>query len=327
MGDHNLVTIWTVLSQAAPPTDGSLVLAPAASLADGRQVLAGLDRQGDRHVLVPLLASEQFRNAGQGRALQLRVVQLPEGRFASTICTDRRLDDIFVQFGRELVGSIVNSGKPGRDMRVAFGRWRSLFSDGPGTRLTRSEEIGLLAELITLRALLELGGSVDSWHGPSKALHDFRAGPNHLEVKATLAREGLAVTIHGVDQLDVPSGEWLNLLVYRFAESEAGTSLVDVIREVEAVVDDLPHFEVQLRKSGFDWQYASSYETGFVVSDSRCFDVLVPGFPRIVSDSFSGGSMPDRTMRLSYVADLSGPTPEPLSEETKGQVMRKLATA
>lgn len=325
MVEHDLVSIWSVLSESPVTEDRSLAVAPAAALADGREVLAGLDVSGNRHVLVPLLPSEQFSDAGRGRALQLRLVHLPEGRYASAVCTDQRLEDVFSQFCRELVDSVITSGKPGRDMRVAFGRWRALFSDGPGQRLSKPEEIGLLGELLTLRAILAVGGAVASWEGPTKALHDFRRGKHHLEVKSTLGREGLRVSVHGVDQLAVVPGEELHLLVYRFVESEAGSSLLDVIRDIELVVDDLVHFEVQLRRAGFDWQVASSYEAPYAVVENPCFDVLTKAFPRVVSESFIGGVMPAGTMQLSYVIDLSGPFPAPISDEDHDRVVEKLA--
>lgn len=325
MVSYDLPSIWTVLAEAPIPDGRSLTVSPALTLADGREVLAGIDVLGNRHVLVPLLAAEQFGDAGQGKPLQLRAVQLPEGRYASTVCTDRRLDDVFSQFSRELVESVIASGKPGRDMRIAFGRWRALFSETPGPRLNKLEEIGLLGELLALRSLLGAGGSVVSWEGPTKSMHDFQSRDCHVEVKSTLAREGLRVTIHGVEQLDAANSEALYLLVYRLEESISGESLVDLIRDIEATVDDLMLFEGRLRQAGFEWHQAASYETRYSPSQVLCFDVLQPSFPRIVPSSFTGSIIPPGTLQLSYVADLTGPFPEPLPDSGLEAIFLALA--
>jgi len=321
---EGLSAIWAVLSETPAEGIDSLVVSPAATLDDGREILAGLDTMGNRHVLVPLRASDQFGDAGSGAALQLRLVEVAGKRFASAVSTDRRLDDVFAQFAKELVESVVASGKPGRDMRLAFGRWRALFAPSPVGRLTKAEEIGLLGELLTLKALLEAGGSVAVWEGPSKALHDFRREVCHVEVKATLAREGLRISIHGVDQLSVGDGEELHLLVYRFSESATGQSLIDVIRAAELNVDDLVMFERKLKQSGFEWAWAHDYKTKYDF-EVLCFNVLETGFPRITPKSFVGSGMPLGTMQLTYVADLSGASPVPVGATEMDRVIRSIA--
>jgi hypothetical protein len=324
MSKYDLKSIWAVLSETTVRAGQSLVVATATHLEDGREVLVGIDAGSNRHVLFPLLAAEQFGDAGQRLNLQLRLVELPEGRYASAVCTDRRLDEVFAQFAGELIDSVLHSGKPGRDMRNAFGRWLALFSESPGERLSKSEEIGLLAELLTLSRVLSVGGSVASWAGPDKALHDFRLEGSHLEVKATLAREGLRVSVHGVGQLDAEEGDNLHLLVYRFEESAAGASLVEVIREIESEVDNVVLFEQLLRRSGFDWQRSSAYETKYGF-ESLCFDVLQVQFPRIVPSSFTDGAPPLGTSQLTYVIDVSTPFLSRDSELELERVIRMIA--
>lgn len=322
---HLLTSVWEVLSERPAAGGQSLAVAPALSLPDGREILAGVDSLGNRHVLVPLLPAEQFGDAGHGKTLQLKLIVLPEGRFAATVCLDRRLDDIFSQFAKELVESVQESGKPGRDMRIAFGRWRALFSEPAGQRLTKLEEIGLFGELLTLREVLVAGGTVSTWDGPNKSLHDFRLNGWRVEIKTTLAREGLRITVHGVEQLSVPATEDLHLLVYRLEESHTGMNLPELVRDVEMLVDDLVEFELRVRKSGFDWQDAPHYRTKYTAAEVIGFDVSQPGFPKIVPSSFVEGQVPRGTFQLAYVVDLSGPSPTPVDELARVEIISRLA--
>ena len=313
MAEHDAGSIWVVLSDVPRPGEGELSVAVAGVLSDGREVLAGVDALGDRHLLIPLNAAEQFGNIGTGRALQLRMVQLPRGRYASAVCVDRRLDEVFGQFARELLTSVAMSGKPARDMRMSYDRWRALFAEQAGTSLSKEAEVGLLGELTCLKELLERGGGVAIWKGADRASHDFRSGVHHLEVKSTVAREGLSISIHGVEQLEAPVGDSLHVVVYRFEESSTGNSLVSLIREIEAVVDDLSQFELQLRASGFRWEHSASYETRYRTVRAVAYNALDDDFPKIVGLSFLGGSMPAGTTGLGYRVDLSGAIPIPIT--------------
>jgi len=325
MADHDFGSVWAVLSTTPLPDADGLNVASVGILADGREVIAGLDSKGDRHMLVPLLPAEQFRDIGAGRALQLRTVLLPAGRYAGAICRDRRLDEVFGQFARELMDSIMQSGKPGRDMKVAYEHWRALFAEPATPALSEGERIGLLGELLTLREVLSVGAKCEVWRGPSGAAHDFRTGIEHIEVKSTLRREGVFVTIHGVEQLSAPLGENLHLIVHRLEESDGGVSLNSLVREVERVVDDVTLFETKLRDAGFRWEHFESYETRYRVVETVMFNVLDEEFPKIVERSFEGGRMPAGTTELSYVIDLSGPAPRPIPSTSANAVLHRLA--
>ena len=57
------------------------------------------------------------------------------------------------------------------------------------------------------------------WTGPDGSEYDFFAGGQALEVKTTLRRQGIILTIHGHDQLDTPQGGNLHVAVLLIEET------------------------------------------------------------------------------------------------------------
>ena len=122
-------------------------VAPTGLGIEAGDVLAGVDAESNRHLLVPLLPGEAFAPDLSGDAIQLRRVDHNRRAYVSTVCISRELDDVFAQFGREVCSDLADAPSAVGHVVAALARWRRLFADaswrGP---LTESQLIGLLAE-------------------------------------------------------------------------------------------------------------------------------------------------------------------------------------
>jgi len=107
-----------------------------------------------------------------------------------------------------------------------------LFATGTSA-LGPSRLAGLFGELVVLERLLERrGDAANLWTGPSGHRHDFTGVTRSVEVKTSTATEGRRVRIHGLDQLEAPSGAGLDLVWVRVEQNASG-------RSVPALVEDL----------------------------------------------------------------------------------------
>jgi hypothetical protein len=98
-------------------------------------------------------------------------------------------------------------------------RWRDLVA--PGSTTSQSAAVGVLGELVVLRAALALGHDVTVWAGATGGPHDFRWSQIDLEVKTTTsgAHDHL---INGLAQLRPVEGHELFILSLSILETELG---------------------------------------------------------------------------------------------------------
>lgn len=331
MSEPDLPTLWTVLQTEATGAETSIeTVASGASVSAG-DVLVGVDGWARRHILIPMRPGEAFAEDRSGRAVHLVRVTHEGTVYLSAVCLQAELNQVFAQFARELITEIAEAVSPARATVASLARWRSLFSEADRTGvLSEARLIGVLAELLTLEALITLDPSrrLSVWTGPSGSQHDFRAGGDALEVKATLIREGRIVGVSSVDQLQPPDGGALHLLHHRFQADPSGESLPGAI----AGIRNLGVEEGLLLRLLHDAGYRSDLEDHYAVRryrlvDRRCYDVELPPFPRIVASSFVGASVPAGTLRLSYSIDLTNEPPHPLDEAATTGLLNRMAVA
>lgn len=330
MDDPDLLTIWTVLKTEAGKTDQGVEVSGTGVHVLAGEVLAGVDANGHRHVLIPLRPGEAFADDSRGRSVHLRRIDHGGTHYLSAICIDNALEHVFAQFAVELLHEITSADSPAVATVDALDRWRRLFSDAEREGLSQAAAIGLLAELLTLEHILGHDPSrrLTVWTGPSGNQHDFRAGSLALEVKASLTREGREVKINSVDQLAEPAGGSLVLSHYRFEPSPSGESLAAVIGRIMELGVPPGHLHALLSEAGYHPSHASRYENWlFRVVDHRCYDVQDSTFPRITASSFVGGSVPAGTMRLTYTIDLTNEPPMPLTTDAVAAFVNAIATA
>jgi hypothetical protein len=179
-------------------------------------------------------------------------------------------------------------------------------------RMSETEEVGLIGELMVFRRLLDHLGvksTLDSWTGPSGEEHDFAVLDCDLEVKTTTS-ERRAHWIHGLTQLlpAEPRPLWL-ISIQLTAGGQAGGTLADHVRGIRSRLTDedaIESFNDRLRIRGWDDDQAHLYTQRFVLrSMPQAFEIL-EGFPSITPSLFvAAGRVHDRISQVSYRVDLT----------------------
>lgn len=328
MSSRDLEGVWTVLA-SSPPQEG-IAATPAGSAVAAGEVLVGVDDEGRRHLLIPLLAGEAARTDSRGRAVQLGRVNHEHTAYLTIRCQLPELHQVFTQFCRELIETITQAASPAKEAALALDRWRALFSDVEARGQLSDEALtGLLGELLVVKRLLELGAPSDLrfWAGPFNELHDIRSSSHAIEVKCTLVREGRIVSISSIDQLQPPQDANLHLVHTRLDRDPGGFNLQDL---VERVLDAGAHrnqLARRLNELGVGVSDLTPYAgRRFAMADTRVYDVAGIAFPRLLRSSFTGGDIPPGTLRVTYAIDLTNEPPTPLTPEAVETVFTALAS-
>ena len=324
----DLLAIWTVLDTEATSGQGGLHAVPTGLSVAAGEILAGVDEERNRHLLIPLLPGEAFADDTNGNAIRLQRIKVGDKTYLSAVCVVRELDDIFTQFARELSGDLPRSQSPARYVIQSFAQWKKLFAElAFRGELTEPQQIGLLAELQFLEQIMvsDPKRNIGVWTGPDRSQHDFRGETRAVEVKATLAREGRRIRISSVEQLNSPVGMKLALSHTRFERHAAGDSLPLAVERIRQLNISSTVFERMLLAAGYRHKHATVYATQrFRTIDHRLYEVQDPSFPKITPSSFVGGIIPPGTESLTYTIDVSNEPPTPLSPIEIADVLKEL---
>ncbi|MHA3700637.1 PD-(D/E)XK motif protein [Jatrophihabitans sp. YIM 134969] len=181
-------------------------------------------------------------------------------------------------------------------------------------RLSEEQEIGLIAELATLRALMRSGpvsSAVDMWVGTASEEHDFRLPASDLEVKCTRS-EHPAHWISSATQMVPSSGRALHLLSVQVT---AGTRDIGVTlpRLADLAIDDagsrggdVVHHLQPLYQREDEPQYTQAWS----LRATPAFYVVDDKFPAITPRRLQN-SVPrsELLLEVRYRVDLSGLEP------------------
>ena len=323
----DLEGIWIVL-ESSPPASG-ISFASTGYHVHAGELLAGVDAERHRHLLIPLAAGEAARTYTNGRSVVIGR-QVHEGvHYLAIVCLRPDLYSVFGRFCRELADSVEAAVSPAREAFDAFQRWRALFSESSMHGVLSEEAlIGLIGELRAVQELLEKGASSDLrfWVGPLSQVHDLRSPAMAIEVKTTLVREGRVVGISSVDQLEEPPGVPLYLRHSRLERDPGGFRIDDVLNALLASGADRDSLDRLLGEVGVSIDRLDPYgERRYRSAETRLYDVAGDSFPRIIRSSFAGGDIPPGTLRLKYSIDLTNEPPVPLDEQDAEAVMLAFA--
>lgn len=208
-------------------------------------------------------------------------------KFAS-LCAD------FVQPGEEGTNRLSILENPA----TWWQRWKELM----GNRNTDQQIHAIAGELFFYRWILQQGMEV-SWTGGSHKRVDFSSAEDDYEVKSTLQRYGMTVTIHGEYQLKCAPHKKLWLILCRLEETEGGESINDLVEELCQLGISRDELELELDKLGFKLGM-SSRKKGWHLLELKRYPVTEE-FPRITTDDFVGGKFPEGITRLQYDVDLA----------------------
>lgn len=284
------------------------------------RLLAALDSERRRHLLIQLQPAETELHDDQSRGVSVKtrelfVLEHGSGRYLDICCNDESGYSALDLIGGEIaVGLIPHGATPARLVELVLAKWRRFWGELPRQMLSYEEQLGLFAELWFLSTWLAthigVSEAVIPWRGPFGARHDFEWADRSIEVKATTSVRGRIHRINGLDQLAPPENGELMLFSLRLRE-EAGASntlprLVALCRsQMKLEPDTLDLFEAALTKANYSPAYEEEYaKLKLRIVDEALFRVE-QDFPRITAASFEAG-VPSGVERVEYEVNLGG---------------------
>lgn len=323
---------WTVLeTEMLGASPEAVRTVPTGTAVVAGPVEAGVDSSGRRHLLIPLLPGEAVAEDRAGKGVQLWRVVLDTKVMVSLVCLVPALNEVFERLALEVLRQAGDAQSPARRTAEVLTEWKELLAAAGDVEVLGDERlVGLLAELICLEQVVSRDPfrRVESWLGPEGHQHDLLYGDRAVEVKATTAREGRIVAVHGVDQLDPSPARTLHLAFHRFraAPPDRGETLPDVIWRLLHLGVDSTELHRRLTLLGYSTVHDDSYRRRpFVVVERRLYDTGGEAFPKIVRSSFTGGDLPAGSLRLTYAIDLTNEPPVPLTDDEVAILWQTLA--
>jgi hypothetical protein len=220
--------------------------------------------------------------------------------------------ELFAAMACDVVGALDDAVAAGADeaklMRVFIGRvgaWQEFMRKGTQV-LSPEAEIGLIGELMLLRAIIDAGVppalAIESWVGPLNGIQDFELGTGALEVKATLSAAGFPAKIGSLEQLDDSTRQPLFVAGARLRQTESGQNLPGIVEAMRVAIKGDGEAErllaERLLAAGYIDSHSDRYPRKFEQAGTRVVEVA-GNFPRMTS-----GTVPAGIMRAMYEIDL-----------------------
>jgi hypothetical protein len=218
--------------------------------------------------------------------------------------------ELFLSMVCDISGALdCNEGadEPGQ-LRVLLGRvraWQEFMRKGVQS-LTPEAEVGLVGEIVLLRAFVEAGvpaaAAIECWVGPLDGVQDFELGKGAVEVKTTVARAGFPAKIGSLDQLDDAIRRPLFVAGLRLREAETGETLPEFVEGLRAAIEVESEatrlLGERLLAAGYLESHSIGYSRRFVLAETLVLEVT-DQFPRLTL-----GLVPSGIVNAIYEIDL-----------------------
>ena len=186
-------------------------------------------------------------------------------------------------------------------------------------RMSADKEIGLLGELLFLRALIRSRGldpSLQSWIGPDGGVHDFEIDGVSFEVKTTRSPERKH-HIANEHQLEQTLDAELRLVSIQMVKASGADcwGLPALVAELEELgTTDAETLRRKLTGAGWSARHAGAPFGTWKLSNPALEFVVDDGFPRLTSVGLAhAANSPELISDVSYVVHLDQyPPSEPL---------------
>jgi hypothetical protein len=310
--------VWARLGTDAPKGEELTARLAAPDVTD--RLLAGIDAEGRRHLLIHLRPADAEMRDVQSRGLwvvtsDLHVSGREPSKYIDLVCNDLSGYDALDVIGGEL-GERLADGKEGPAGSVAkvLAKWRRFWGQLPRDALSREAQLGLFAEVWFLTFWLAPKvpqlEAVNRWRGPFGARHDFEWPGRSIEAKATTSTRGIIHRINGIDQLAPPeSGDLLLFSLQLHEEAGATHSLPSVIGEcrsrLEADDAAVTTFETGLVEAGYSPAHDDEYARLRVRIVAEGLYRVEGDFPRLTVIQLSQG-LPTGVEHVDYEINLGG---------------------
>ncbi|MFE5207396.1 PD-(D/E)XK motif protein [Streptomyces sp. NPDC056600] len=326
---EQLRTTWTRLEAEQTTGEHRLRVAPLPVVTDRGPLMAAVDHEGLRHLLVPVDSRKKLSREFRGQVLHLRKRPLEDEdsyqSYADLACLRADFWDLFTEMCVDVLETTRPLPRyPVKALYLVIDRWKALFHRQSPV-LGPEQLLGLFGELLVLARLLRIDAQAHRlWLGPDGHRHDFSSDSVAVEVKASTATEGRRPRIHGLDQLDpVAEGGSIALVWVRLSSSlseSAGESLPELVERVLELADDDGSLLGRLARAGYQPSDAEHYRSvRFVVEEQRWYRADSPGFPGLTTRTLAEAGVSVSVLDVEYTIDLSGdlPAPMPVGDVTK----------
>lgn len=219
-------------------------------------------------------------------------------------CLDRDLEGVFLRFCEFTLNQLAAGSGSSAALGQAFSRFRLLFESSSEMVDTR-QVAGLMAELVTLKWLLEKGvDAVPGWLGPFGETHDFVLGKLHLEVKSLPASGERRFRASNIYQLEEPEEGALYLVGARLAPGRQKIS--DIFSDICCLVPEAQRQQLEqaMGAVGCPVPIAEQWnERGFTVGQLEAWRVNEE-FPKIVPSMLPDKTLPAGISEVRYTVSL-----------------------
>lgn len=309
---------WLELEAKPPSGERALRVAelPAGTV-NGRLAL-GVDREGNRHLLLPVTSHQDVRRGLDGPVLVLRKRPLEDSKYyqhyADLSCLRSDLNDVFTTLCADVlpaVGTLPDN--PLKALYRVIDRWKALFR-ASGAPLGGEQLTGLYGELVVLNRLLEQDVSAHRlWMGPNGGEHDFAGVRTAVEVKTSSGTTPRRVRVHGIDQLAAPEDGKLALAWLRLERGpEDAEDLPALVQRALRRCDDESALLTLLASVGYYPTDNAHYrDVRFVVAEESWYAVD-DEFPKLTRAQLTNPGDIGQVMDVAYTIELSGEAPAPL---------------
>lgn len=308
--------VWTRLSSER--VHGETLWARRATPDLTERLVAAIDADGKRHLLIPLSPTEEGVEDSQSRGIEvatrvLAMLSQTPCRYLDITCQDATGHQAFDLIGGELAERLAANVETAAEIvsRV-IAKWRRFWGQTPKQILSRERQIGLFAEIwfLTHWLLPRFGTteSVSRWRGPFGSRHDFEWPERSVEVKATTTTKGCIHRINGLDQLAPPDKGTLFFFSLQLRE-EAGAenTLPSVITACLAKMLDDPNatgiFENTLLRAEYSPTHEDEYKKLKLRVVAQGLYTVCNDFPKLTRASFPNG-IPSGIEHIEYDINL-----------------------
>lgn len=311
--------VWTRLS--GERVAGETLWARRAAPDTTDRLVAALDAEGKRHLLIMLVDGENDLQDSQSRGVGVvtRELTIPDhaaGRYLDVTCHDPAGREAFDLIGGELADRLASGRETANEcVSRVLSKWRRFWGQLPRQVLSRDGQLGLFAELWFLSVWLvpkvTSSEAVNRWRGPFGSRHDFEWTGRSVEVKATTSTRGQIHHINGLDQLAPPEAGELLFFSLRLREEAGATntlpSLVDTCKSLLASdSDSLSRFEAALAQVGYSPAHEEEYSKLHLrIVEEGLFSVR-DDFPRLTRAYLISGIPPLGVEHVEYEINLGG---------------------
>lgn len=264
--------------EASPSTGTKLLSRQIGQSVPGGEILAALDADRQRHLLIPVLDPDIAEDlSSQGVTLGSR--ELLVGRRAVTYvdvhCRIAGLDLVFERLLEDILARLAGDGSaPVESCRQALDDWRTLLR-AAGQGIDRETVLGLIGELVVLRLLCgrSPAAALDVWRGPQRTVHDFVFGGSALEVKATASVDGDTISVSNIDQLDPTLVGELHLVVAHMRLDETAPTLDARIDELIGMGVPRRDLIARVERAGYVYESLLGVDDRYSVRSLRAWNI------------------------------------------------------